>query len=208
VTTKVDSLRPPYGAKIEEYPRMSILCGSTNEEEFLVDPTGHRRFWVVRIPLEWGQQIDAAAIERVRDLIWSQAVYAYDQWVARGARKDDPCWWFTLSEKFAHAAVTDRYTVTDPLREMVREALIHQPKREVTAREVAQMLDIDTVGKPGKTKQIGHALKALGWVKCEREGDVFVWRAPENFPKFDPNLRLVVEDMHAWGAPKPEGKGG
>lgn len=39
--------RPAYGDKTLDYPAQCVLIGTTNEREFLNDPTGSRRYWVV-----------------------------------------------------------------------------------------------------------------------------------------------------------------
>ena len=38
------SLRAPYGTKNMDYKRIAILCGTSNDEELLNDPTGTRRY--------------------------------------------------------------------------------------------------------------------------------------------------------------------
>jgi predicted P-loop ATPase len=45
----VDNLRVPYGRTVEAFPRHCIMTGTTNEEEFLADSTGDRRFWVIPV---------------------------------------------------------------------------------------------------------------------------------------------------------------
>lgn len=44
-----DNWRRPYGRNTVEVPRQVCFCGSTNEDEILSDPSGHRRSWVVRV---------------------------------------------------------------------------------------------------------------------------------------------------------------
>lgn len=48
ITKRVDKFRPAYGRVVEEYPRQCVFFGTTNELEFLKDPTGNRRFWPVK----------------------------------------------------------------------------------------------------------------------------------------------------------------
>jgi predicted P-loop ATPase len=47
VSSQRDSFRPPYGRTTVEVPRSSIFVGTTNEEDFLTDDTGNRRYWVI-----------------------------------------------------------------------------------------------------------------------------------------------------------------
>ena len=43
------SLRAPYGTKNMDYKRIAILCGTSNDEELLNDPTGNRRYVIFNI---------------------------------------------------------------------------------------------------------------------------------------------------------------
>ena len=47
LTDTHDTYQPKYKQKAVTVPRMHIFGGSTNEETFLTDPTGNRRFWCV-----------------------------------------------------------------------------------------------------------------------------------------------------------------
>jgi putative DNA primase/helicase len=50
LTRSVDKYRAAYGRKAESYPRRTLFGATVNPDEFLVDQTGNRRFWVM--PLE------------------------------------------------------------------------------------------------------------------------------------------------------------
>lgn len=47
ISKKEDRFRVAYGKRLEYFPRRCVFFGTTNEEDFLRDATGNRRFWVV-----------------------------------------------------------------------------------------------------------------------------------------------------------------
>ena len=49
LTATEDYYRPPYGKIPESIPRQCVFAGTTNNESFLTDDTGNRRFLIVRV---------------------------------------------------------------------------------------------------------------------------------------------------------------
>ena len=47
LTRTEDVIRLPYGKRSSNYPRRTVFFASVNDENFLVDKTGNRRFWVI-----------------------------------------------------------------------------------------------------------------------------------------------------------------
>ena len=79
LTAPRDHYRPPYGHRAQDFYRQNVFCGTTNEEQYLVDRTGNRRFWPVRI----ADVIDTDRIAADRDQLWAEAVVRYragDRW--------------------------------------------------------------------------------------------------------------------------------
>jgi predicted P-loop ATPase len=72
ISSKVDKFRPPYGMVIESSPRRCVFVGTTNENEYLYDPTGLRRYWPIR-----AEHPDVEAIARDRDQLFAEAVVAF-----------------------------------------------------------------------------------------------------------------------------------
>jgi len=70
-----DRYRRPYAAAAEPRDRQCIFIGTTNDDRFLGDPSGSRRFWPVRV----GERVDLAALKRDRDQLWAEALYLYMQ---------------------------------------------------------------------------------------------------------------------------------
>lgn len=78
VTSKEDHFRPPYGRESITLKRHTVFMGTTNEEEFLNDPTGERRYWPVKV-----RHVDLPWIKKHRKVLWAEAVRAYkagEQW--------------------------------------------------------------------------------------------------------------------------------
>lgn len=49
LTSSVDTYRPPYKAAAERHPRLTSFCATVNDDRFLRDPTGSRRWAVIHI---------------------------------------------------------------------------------------------------------------------------------------------------------------
>jgi predicted P-loop ATPase len=84
LSSSVDTYRPPHGRMVIDVPRSCVIVGSTNDDEFLGDATGNRRFW----PLRCGR-INIATAKEQRDQLWAEALHLY--------RKGEQ-WWLTDEE--------------------------------------------------------------------------------------------------------------
>ena len=76
LSSPVDTFRRPYGRSIGAYPRPSIMVSSCNRTDFLNDPTGSRRFWVINLE---GKLINNNKVLKDRDRIWKAALLAYKE---------------------------------------------------------------------------------------------------------------------------------
>ena len=75
LSRSTDFLRVPYGKAVEEWPRTSIIVGSSNKESgLLFDDSGNRRFHVIPCTVE---SIDLDGLQLERDSIWAAAVHAW-----------------------------------------------------------------------------------------------------------------------------------
>ena len=77
ISKRTDDFRPAYGRRKLNCPRQCIFVGTTNEEQFLRDTTGNRRFWVVDTPNEPTSDLWDELTDDVVRLIWAEAVELY-----------------------------------------------------------------------------------------------------------------------------------
>jgi predicted P-loop ATPase len=77
ITRREEEWTPKYVEFTRKFKRRFLLWGSTNEDNFLGDPTGERRY----LPIEVGvdAKIDVEAIVRDREQLWAEAVHLYQK---------------------------------------------------------------------------------------------------------------------------------
>ena len=85
ISGRRDKLRRPYDRMPTTIERQCVFLGSTNEEQFLTDPTGNRRFWPVTCratrDTTWARITELAS---VRDQVWAEVLTAYragERWI-------------------------------------------------------------------------------------------------------------------------------
>jgi predicted P-loop ATPase len=155
--------------------------GTTNEEQFLQDATGGRRFWPVTVT----KRIDIAALSAERDQLFAEAVAAY--------RAGEP-WHLDPAFEAEHARpVQEAARVSDSWAEKVAAWLAMgedddfredgetvSPRMEVTLPDVLEgALAISPAQHTMATqKRASTVMRDLGWTKHHtRKGKV--WRSPE-----------------------------
>lgn len=157
ITIQEDRGRPPYGKGMITYPRQFILAGTTNDEQYLIDPTGNKRFW----PVMCGDTIDFDALEKDKEQLWAEAVHRYH---------DGESWWVKDDDdalinlcRTAQSARLSRH----PWEDAVMDWLHQERKDFVTATEVL----VKAINKPlhmikrSDHQEVTGILKTNGWVK-------------------------------------------
>ena len=78
ISKREDSFRPAYGRVVETYKRQCVFFGTTNNKDFLRDPTGNRRFMPIDVRPEY---VTKSVIEDLTDeeidQIWAEAYQLY-----------------------------------------------------------------------------------------------------------------------------------
>lgn len=158
ITKQEDSFRPAYGRRVEQYPRQCIFIATTNENDFIRDQTGGRRWWPMRVD-------KTKAKRHVKDLgqdevnqIWAEAKYYFDN----GEK-------LYLSDELEKTAkvLQESHTETSPLTGMISEYL------EKLLPENWQKLDIGE--RRAFINNEGFAAELKGTVPRDRVCALEVW---------------------------------
>lgn len=75
ISRRSDKVRLAYAKRAQEYHRQSIFIGSTNDDVYLKDSTGGRRFLPVRCQIEG--EIDTDRLTDEIDMLWGEALHLY-----------------------------------------------------------------------------------------------------------------------------------
>ena len=151
ITQKQDTYRKPYDRFAVTRQRHCVFIGSTNEHEYLLDPTGARRFWPVRCTV-----LRADELVRDRDQLWAEAAHMFH------AGED---WWPTDDGHKATLAsqADDRYVV-DALEEKVLGWCELRGDGFTTFDVMSQCLGIETSRMDrGTETRVGAVLRRGGW---------------------------------------------
>lgn len=166
ISSMKDRFRASFDRRAKDYPRQCVFIGTTNEDHYLVDPTGNRRMWPVRVT----RQIDTEWFRENRAQLFAEALH----YLAAGERfhptpreqRDlfEPQQQQRQIENAIQAAVM-RYLYDENQRVSVHSengTLVNQ----ITAQELLSKLGI-SVDKQTHVilRQVTAALRQAGWVR-------------------------------------------
>ncbi|HCL3291055.1 toprim domain-containing protein [Pseudomonas aeruginosa] len=146
-----DTFRASYARRTVDVPRQCVFAGTTNQDEYLKDPTGNRRYWPVSCTF-----VDLEGLRADRDQLWAEAMHLY--------KLGEPWWpqeaelpWFVAEQDARHQADAWEFPIlkwleTNPDKVVTTDTLL----------EKALNLDLGHWGKPEQTR-VGQIMHRLGW---------------------------------------------
>lgn len=151
ISCPIDSYRLPYARRGGDYARTCVFVGTTNEDNYLRDATGARRFWPVKC-----NKIDLQLIKDTRSQLFAEAVQAY---------KNKDSWHIVPTDETA--AVQESRRDKDAWEDILADRLSGTPF--VTLEEAAKLLGITTDKIDRRTQQrLAIALKKSNYRQDQR----------------------------------------
>lgn len=176
LSKKEDRARPAYGRTVETVRRRFVCVGTTNDEEFLTDNTGSRRFWPIRIQ----SGIDPDKIAADRDQIWAEIQHMID---VEGRTQ----YWLEAEIDRISAEIgksVTKSTVVDDIAATLERKLKANEyawawnikdnrqyvKRENAYRLAHNLMETESIAKASNPDldKVSYALKRIGFVKKDR----------------------------------------
>ncbi|MEQ8706823.1 MAG: VapE family protein [Phaeodactylibacter sp.] len=160
--------RRAYARYTEELPKICSFIASSNEQSFLHDPTGNRRF----VPFEINNiRIDEAQAMDI-DKVWAEAYHLY---------KSGFQYWLTQEEVKELNEHNSQYEVQTTEAEMLTTYYVKPDNRNgegvrhLKISHVLNFLQVRTSARLSK-KKLGEALKANGFEQFQkRDGKSRIW---------------------------------
>lgn len=165
LTSATDTYRRPYGHFEIDTPRAGVIVGTTNNQQFLSDETGSRRFWPV---LTTG--VDIAAVTAQRDQLWAEAVHLF---------RSGENWWMSDDEVAPLAAAHERHASADVWEPIVLRWVTDRLPTFTTGDVLGAALE----KKPGDwtrgdEMRVAAILRRNGWKSNRPHRGSRVWERP------------------------------
>lgn len=205
-TSAEDRYRPPYAKDTISVKRRAVFAATTNDEKYLGDPTGNRRFHPVLL-----KEIDRAALIRDRDQLWAEAVAIYKatfncedcnalEEVVPGERNrcEMHCWWLTKEELAVAKGEVKARQESDVWKEKVLAFakkpvdMSGKPVALTTANILIYALDMEIKeGDQSKGMRVSDIMRHAGYYR-DRRGTDEDWLRPDQDEKTkNPDIQEV-----------------
>jgi putative DNA primase/helicase len=182
ISSKVDRYRVAYGATVGRFPRQCVLVGTTNENTYLRDRTGNRRFWPVPVK----HVINTEWLIKFRDQLFAEAYALYKTGVAYTPTPEQER---RLFEPMQESRLVETALMGELLTILTRDPgvtamslIVNNLTEFVTLAQLVKALETDAY----KSSQV-------------QESAVRGWLASEGWER----KKKMVNNVRAWGYERP-----
>ena len=155
-----DRARLAYGRRARTFLRQFLIVGSTNDEEYLIDPTGNRRYW----PIQITRAVDLEAFREIVPQLWAEASRLERENPDESYTRLPPELYTAASAEQAKREAQSTYMIVldDAFAGAVGRILI---------QDVWKLLGFRDGSMPtnAQASQVTNDMKRLGWRKNRRQ---------------------------------------
>lgn len=175
LTNDIDKLRPPYAKKDGNYPRRTVFIATVNDDSFLVDGTGNRRWWTIRV----------ASINYTHDIDMQQLFAQMAHELDAGEK-----WWLDGPEEEILDTINRQHMASSVVRDLVLSHIDHDVKDTsgspaVTPTELLKFVEISNPSN-AQVRECGQLLREL-YGEPKRIRGINKWRVPLLEEQWKPN---------------------
>lgn len=170
LSRSTDRFRPPFGRRVQSFPRQSVCIGTTNSDEYLRDATGNRRFWPIKCAYA-----DPQWVADTREQLWAEAA-------ARESAGE--VHWLAEEEQRASAIVEQAARLeSDIWTDRIADALDSSFLPDVTIPALLSDPLFVPIERQTKREQmrVASILRSLGckrWLDWENGRPIRKWKIP------------------------------
>jgi predicted P-loop ATPase len=166
LSRRIDRARKAYGRPPTTAHRQSVFIGTTNDEEYLRDITGNRRFWPVLCGM-----VDLVALRRDIHQLWAEA--ATLEAGGMSIRLPEELWPLAAAEQAKRLPPDEWFAI---LKETFEERKLEPEKSyKIPMTSVWTILNVpEHLREHNASLRVGNAMRALGWQRPNRQGRIKV----------------------------------
>jgi predicted P-loop ATPase len=185
ITTRHDNYRGVYGKEFHKYPRTTIFVGTTNNDEYLTDVTGSRRFWPIDVTVN---SVDVEKIKQIKDQLFAEGKELY---------KSGANWWEVPQD-----ILNERHQKSMPQDARTQDVNEWVYRNQITRIKLIDLLNAFQVNKglPNYNqvaRQYRDLLQRAGYTRSQRRyNHGYYWYPPKEVlePKEEyDNVEFLVE---------------
>jgi hypothetical protein len=197
ISSKVDRYRVAYGATVGTFPRQCLLCGTTNENTYLRDRTGNRRFW----PIPVRHVINTEWLAKYRDQLLAEAFELFKQDVPYTPTPEQEQRLFVPMQE---SRLVETAVLSELLHVLTRSpgpsgisAIVNELAEFVTIAQLTLALGVDAAkSSPALEAQIRGWLDHEGWQRVKKQVNgarAWGYMRPANWPPLDDQTDMDAE---------------